>query len=73
MRIIWPAMTSCWIWLVPSYSRNSRTSRYSRSTALACMHRRPEHNWTVPELAQQWRVFRFDLPGHGGSAPPIRG
>ncbi len=23
------------------------------STALACMHRRPEHNWTVPELAQQ--------------------
>jgi 3-oxoadipate enol-lactonase/4-carboxymuconolactone decarboxylase len=21
----------------------------------------------VPELAKQWRVFRFDLPGHGGS------
>ncbi|MFH8238625.1 4-carboxymuconolactone decarboxylase [Streptomyces sp. NPDC018321] len=21
----------------------------------------------VPELAQQWRVFRFDLPGHGGA------
>ncbi|MEU6811679.1 4-carboxymuconolactone decarboxylase [Streptomyces sp. NPDC046831] len=27
------------------------------------------HMWDrqVPELAQQWRVFRFDLPGHGGS------
>lgn len=23
------------------------------STALACMHRRPEHNWTVTELARQ--------------------
>lgn len=21
----------------------------------------------VPELTQQWRVFRFDLPGHGGA------
>ncbi|WP_043678756.1 bifunctional 3-oxoadipate enol-lactonase/4-carboxymuconolactone decarboxylase PcaDC [Streptomyces xylophagus] len=21
----------------------------------------------VPELAKQWRVFRYDLPGHGGS------
>ncbi|WP_367319946.1 4-carboxymuconolactone decarboxylase [Streptomyces sp. HUAS ZL42] len=21
----------------------------------------------VPELARQWRVFRFDLPGHGGA------
>jgi 3-oxoadipate enol-lactonase/4-carboxymuconolactone decarboxylase len=21
----------------------------------------------VPELAQQWRVFRYDLPGHGGA------
>jgi 3-oxoadipate enol-lactonase/4-carboxymuconolactone decarboxylase len=21
----------------------------------------------VPELAQQWRIFRFDLPGHGGA------
>ncbi|MGZ0231951.1 alpha/beta fold hydrolase [Streptomyces sp. CPS1] len=21
----------------------------------------------VPELAKQWRVFRFDLPGHGGA------
>ncbi|MEV7289224.1 4-carboxymuconolactone decarboxylase [Streptomyces sp. NPDC093252] len=21
----------------------------------------------VPELAEQWRVFRFDLPGHGGA------
>ncbi|MFB6553222.1 4-carboxymuconolactone decarboxylase [Streptomyces sp. NPDC056405] len=28
------------------------------------------HMWDrqVPELAQQWRVFRFDLPGHGGAA-----
>ncbi|WP_189980617.1 bifunctional 3-oxoadipate enol-lactonase/4-carboxymuconolactone decarboxylase PcaDC [Streptomyces capoamus] len=27
------------------------------------------HMWDrqVPELAQQWRVFRFDLPGHGGA------
>lgn len=27
------------------------------------------HMWDrqVPELAQQWRIFRFDLPGHGGS------
>ncbi|MGV9254106.1 bifunctional 3-oxoadipate enol-lactonase/4-carboxymuconolactone decarboxylase PcaDC [Streptomyces sp. NPDC003697] len=27
------------------------------------------HMWDrqVPELAKQWRVFRFDLPGHGGS------
>ncbi|MFZ3597872.1 4-carboxymuconolactone decarboxylase [Streptomyces sp. BH104] len=27
------------------------------------------HMWDrqVPELAQHWRVFRFDLPGHGGS------
>jgi 3-oxoadipate enol-lactonase / 4-carboxymuconolactone decarboxylase len=26
------------------------------------------HMWDrqVPELAKQWRVFRFDLPGHGG-------
>ncbi|WP_411152144.1 4-carboxymuconolactone decarboxylase [Streptomyces sp. A30] len=28
------------------------------------------HMWDrqVPELAKQWRVFRFDLPGHGGAA-----
>ncbi|MFE0512009.1 4-carboxymuconolactone decarboxylase [Streptomyces sp. NPDC058964] len=27
------------------------------------------HMWDrqVPELAGQWRVFRFDLPGHGGA------
>ncbi|MYS52469.1 alpha/beta fold hydrolase, partial [Streptomyces sp. SID6013] len=27
------------------------------------------HMWDrqVPELCQQWRVFRFDLPGHGGA------
>ncbi|MDI3417452.1 bifunctional 3-oxoadipate enol-lactonase/4-carboxymuconolactone decarboxylase PcaDC [Streptomyces luteolus] len=27
------------------------------------------HMWDrqVPELAQSWRVFRFDLPGHGGA------
>lgn len=27
------------------------------------------HMWDrqIPELAQQWRVFRFDLPGHGGA------
>ncbi|MFF7450327.1 MULTISPECIES: alpha/beta fold hydrolase [unclassified Streptomyces] len=27
------------------------------------------HMWDrqVPELAQQWRVFRYDLPGHGGA------
>ncbi|MGW0883862.1 bifunctional 3-oxoadipate enol-lactonase/4-carboxymuconolactone decarboxylase PcaDC [Streptomyces sp. NPDC002671] len=27
------------------------------------------HMWDrqVPELAKQWRVFRFDLPGHGGA------
>lgn len=27
------------------------------------------HMWDrqVPELAQQWRVLRFDLPGHGGA------
>ncbi|WP_328478370.1 4-carboxymuconolactone decarboxylase [Streptomyces sp. NBC_00377] len=27
------------------------------------------HMWDrqVPELAMQWRVFRFDLPGHGGA------
>ncbi|MEU5093684.1 4-carboxymuconolactone decarboxylase [Streptomyces sp. NPDC020996] len=27
------------------------------------------HMWDrqVPELAKQWRVLRFDLPGHGGS------
>jgi len=21
----------------------------------------------VPELAKHWRIFRFDLPGHGGA------
>ncbi|MGC0336698.1 4-carboxymuconolactone decarboxylase [Streptomyces sp. SLBN-8D4] len=28
------------------------------------------HMWDrqVPELVKQWRVFRFDLPGHGGAA-----
>lgn len=28
------------------------------------------HMWDrqVPELAKQWRVLRFDLPGHGGAA-----
>ncbi|MBU6533765.1 4-carboxymuconolactone decarboxylase [Streptomyces sp. NPDC057245] len=27
------------------------------------------HMWDrqVPELSQQWRIFRFDLPGHGGA------
>ncbi|MBC2865226.1 alpha/beta fold hydrolase [Streptomyces mexicanus] len=27
------------------------------------------HMWDrqVPELARQWRVFRYDLPGHGGA------
>lgn len=27
------------------------------------------HMWDrqVPELARSWRVFRFDLPGHGGA------
>ncbi|MBQ1092955.1 alpha/beta fold hydrolase [Streptomyces sp. B93] len=27
------------------------------------------HMWDrqVPELAEQWRVFRYDLPGHGGA------
>ncbi|ARP73125.1 4-carboxymuconolactone decarboxylase [Streptomyces pluripotens] len=27
------------------------------------------HMWDrqIPELAQQWRVLRFDLPGHGGA------
>ena len=27
------------------------------------------HMWDrqIPELAQQWRVFRYDLPGHGGA------
>ncbi|MGW3354844.1 bifunctional 3-oxoadipate enol-lactonase/4-carboxymuconolactone decarboxylase PcaDC [Streptomyces bungoensis] len=27
------------------------------------------HMWDrqIPELARQWRVFRFDLPGHGGA------
>ncbi|MEU2063164.1 4-carboxymuconolactone decarboxylase [Streptomyces sp. NPDC013455] len=27
------------------------------------------HMWDrqVPELAKQWRVYRFDLPGHGGA------
>ncbi|AJE80890.1 MULTISPECIES: alpha/beta fold hydrolase [Streptomyces] len=27
------------------------------------------HMWDrqIPELSQQWRVFRFDLPGHGGA------
>ena len=32
------------------------------------------HMWDrqVPELAKQWRVFRFDLPGHGGApAHPV--
>ncbi|MET9497647.1 alpha/beta fold hydrolase [Streptomyces sp. NPDC006552] len=32
------------------------------------------HMWDrqVPELARQWRVFRFDLPGHGGApAHPV--
>ncbi|MEU1400918.1 4-carboxymuconolactone decarboxylase [Streptomyces sp. NPDC005728] len=32
------------------------------------------HMWDrqVPELTQQWRVFRFDLPGHGGApAHPV--
>ncbi|MDG4857031.1 4-carboxymuconolactone decarboxylase [Streptomyces sp. T-3] len=27
------------------------------------------HMWDrqIPELSQQWRIFRFDLPGHGGA------
>ncbi|MDT6971728.1 alpha/beta fold hydrolase, partial [Streptomyces thermocarboxydus] len=27
------------------------------------------HMWDrqIPELTKQWRVFRFDLPGHGGA------
>ncbi|MGW7254312.1 bifunctional 3-oxoadipate enol-lactonase/4-carboxymuconolactone decarboxylase PcaDC [Streptomyces sp. NPDC054834] len=27
------------------------------------------HMWDrqIPELARQWRIFRFDLPGHGGA------
>lgn len=27
------------------------------------------HMWDrqVPELAKSWRIFRFDLPGHGGA------
>ncbi|MFE2039778.1 4-carboxymuconolactone decarboxylase [Streptomyces sp. NPDC059477] len=27
------------------------------------------HMWDrqVPELAEQWRIFRYDLPGHGGA------
>src|SRR4051812_48711448 len=27
------------------------------------------HMWDrqVPELVKQWRIFRFDLPGHGGA------
>ncbi|MDX3451281.1 4-carboxymuconolactone decarboxylase [Streptomyces sp. ME02-8801-2C] len=32
------------------------------------------HMWDrqVPELAKQWRIFRFDLPGHGGApAHPV--
>ncbi|MET7285472.1 alpha/beta fold hydrolase [Streptomyces sp. NPDC005573] len=32
------------------------------------------HMWDrqVPELVKQWRVFRFDLPGHGGApAHPV--
>ncbi|MFC3574347.1 4-carboxymuconolactone decarboxylase [Streptomyces yaanensis] len=32
------------------------------------------HMWDrqIPELAKQWRVFRFDLPGHGGApAHPV--
>ncbi|MGW0870660.1 bifunctional 3-oxoadipate enol-lactonase/4-carboxymuconolactone decarboxylase PcaDC [Streptomyces sp. NPDC002740] len=32
------------------------------------------HMWDrqVPELAQQWRIFRYDLPGHGGApAHPV--
>ncbi|MFJ9038210.1 4-carboxymuconolactone decarboxylase [Streptomyces sp. NPDC102406] len=32
------------------------------------------HMWDrqIPELARQWRVFRFDLPGHGGApAHPV--
>ncbi|MFC9280661.1 4-carboxymuconolactone decarboxylase [Streptomyces collinus] len=32
------------------------------------------HMWDrqVPELTKQWRVFRFDLPGHGGApARPV--
>ncbi|WP_460105981.1 bifunctional 3-oxoadipate enol-lactonase/4-carboxymuconolactone decarboxylase PcaDC [Streptomyces sp. YKOK-J1] len=32
------------------------------------------HMWDrqVPELTKQWRVFRFDLPGHGGApAHPV--
>lgn len=32
------------------------------------------HMWDrqVPELTRQWRVFRFDLPGHGGApAHPV--
>ncbi|MFJ5530460.1 4-carboxymuconolactone decarboxylase [Streptomyces sp. NPDC093261] len=32
------------------------------------------HMWDrqIPELAKQWRVFRYDLPGHGGApAHPV--
>ncbi|NEC23350.1 3-oxoadipate enol-lactonase, partial [Streptomyces parvus] len=27
------------------------------------------HMWDrqIPELSQHWRVFRYDLPGHGGA------
>ncbi|MEV0495457.1 alpha/beta fold hydrolase [Streptomyces atratus] len=28
-----------------------------------------QHMWDrqIPELSQRWRIFRFDLPGHGGA------
>lgn len=29
------------------------------------------HMWDrqIPELTPHWRVFRYDLPGHGGAPP----
>ena len=32
------------------------------------------HMWDrqVPELTKQWRVFRFDLPGHGGAPAYVK-
>jgi len=44
------------------------------STALACMHRNPAHNWTVPELAQQACLSRSAFADRFGQTlgePPL--
>src|SRR5437773_2189557 len=43
-----PAMMRCWISVVPSYTRSTRTERYKRSTGCDANRARPPRIWTAP-------------------------